>query len=137
MFDFRVLALAAIIPISVSAQSLRCEIKEFLSLTDEGVFGAAPFPWSEDFEIIIDRTNGKIFHPEFGNENYPNRQVVDYGSSQSSLKIVSTSNVGSARVEGENDFVNWTIMDVHVYIEGEDKPFMATDTTSIVTGICR
>ena len=120
------------------AQSFRCILKEVKSLSVGGEFDAHPLEsLLLDQEIIVDRQTGKVFHNQFGNESYTQRQVMDYGSKHSSFKVVAYSSLGVRQGDDETPFRNMTVLQVHTHVEGLEKPFVVLTSGSLGYGVCK
>ncbi len=85
---------------------------------------------------VVDRKTGKVFHPEFGNEFYKERKILDSGSKDSSFKVIALSGQNSTRADGQL-FQNVSYFQINEYIEGQDKPFVAVAGGTIGIGFCK
>ncbi|WP_432449449.1 hypothetical protein [Aliiroseovarius marinus] len=121
------------------ADSFRCELQNVVRQSETGALdGEVIFPNLMETAIVVDRDTGKVFHPFFGNENYANREVLDYGSSHSSFKVISYSDLVSPPIEGEAGVRNFAMFIVHTHVDNQKKPFIAYDTLSTIgTGVCQ
>lgn len=123
----------------VSAYSMRCKLLGAKSVADNGMLEEhVLLELLVEDEIILDRQTGKVFHPEFGNESYEYREILDSGSSQSSFKVIAYSKLSSPRMSGENGFRNFTMFTVSDFAEGHEKPFLAiSGGLSMGYGVCK
>ena len=74
----------------------------------------------------INRQSGKISGSHISNEDW-NNQVVDRGSREQSLKIISKSRAG---------YIHMMYLQADLYVESEKKPFILIDGSAIFSGIC-
>ncbi|MBU3030310.1 hypothetical protein [Paracoccus marinaquae] len=117
--------------------SFRCKLVEVKTLRSDGLLD--PHPLSDDFSddiMIVDRETGTVFHPKFGNETYGERQVLDYGASESSFKVISLSPLSSSPSEGEAPFRNTVYLQIETFADGSNKPFIAVSGVAIGMGVC-
>ncbi|MGR3321377.1 MAG: hypothetical protein ACU0DK_05540 [Pseudooceanicola sp.] len=86
---------------------------------------------------IVDTETGRIAHIFFGNEAFADVQVIDAGSAQSGMKILSLSAEGKLDDAAGTPFRNWRIFEIEVFRDGAAKPFVAVNGGGYVgTGVC-
>ena len=130
--------LLASIPDVAHANSIRCKLVQVLELNADGSLqqnGLASAYAQND--LVVDMATGTIYHHGFGNESYPIKTVLDAGSRSSSFKLLSSSIPGPASDFENATFVNTVFLQIDVWAEGFEKPFIVVEGQNVGTGVCQ
>jgi hypothetical protein len=129
--------ITSLLTTGVVADSFRCDLEEVFALAADGTWEKHPLSKALlAQQVIADRASGTVYHPQFGNESYSTRLLLDEGSSHSSFKVIAYSDLGLPRVSGEKPFRNMTVFQVHTYVDSIEKPFVVMTSGSMGTGLC-
>lgn len=120
------------------ARTYYCDLTEALSLGDEGELERHPLEEELlEYKMVIDDETGRTFHPQFGNAAYSYAEVLDRGSSTSSLKIIAYSEEGNAPELGGVTFRNAVYAEIKTFAAGATKPMIVLSGGDLGIGVCK
>ena len=129
---------AAMFATEATAELYYCDLTDALTMGDEGTLEQSEIRVELlKSQLVVNRTTGTITHPFFGSEFYSSVEVVDFGSSGSSFKVVAISEEGSPVKVGEAPFRNMLVLQVGVYSKSIAKPMILLADTTLVLGTCQ
>ena len=106
------------------AAGYKCNIKHSLQLGKDGA--AEPRALGDlKIEFVIDRASGRMLGGTAA--TVWKYEVLDYGSSQQSYKVLYTSQAG---------FLHIQLLQIEEFEDGPVKPFLIVDSTEVHTGTC-
>lgn len=126
---------ALLMPLYAGAQELipkmLCQVKSVYRLNTDGTLTSAKFgPGTNMFAnsetFVLDRAAGVFNSQALSNKDMVTT-VLDYGSTKQSYKAISRNTTG---------YVHARYLEVQVFADSMDKPFMMTDGGNIYTGKC-
>lgn len=81
----------------------------------------------------VDRNSGVVLGGGVGNSSYPNKQILDPGSKDSSYKLIWSTN----ELAGTNSARNVIFLTVYEFETNYLKPFSLVAGSTILTGQCK
>jgi hypothetical protein len=133
-----IVCLILLSPVSAQAAMLSCTVVEAYMLDDKGVMVASTYSKAaKDTPAVVDTATGAVNHPLFGNTSYPNRILVDQGSTQSAFKVVALSPEGARPEFGVASFRNMTVFEIDTWRECPLKTFWAFEGEHFGSGYCQ
>lgn len=131
------ISFALLMPVCAYAQELipkmLCQVKSVYRLNTDGNLSAVKFgPGTNLFRtanadtFVLDRVTGVFTGAVLANKDIVTT-VLDYGSTKQSYKAISRNTTG---------YMHARYLEVEVFSDSMDKPFMMTDGSDIYTGKC-
>jgi hypothetical protein len=123
---------------AVRAEIFYCSLTEAFAVGDDGRLEQSEIRKEIlKSQLVVNRDTGSMMHPFFATEYYPTVDVVDFGSSGSSFKVVAISSEGSPVKNGEAPFRNMLVLQIGVYSPLPEKPMVLLADTTLVLGNCQ